>query len=349
MKIKKRTIRSLLLAVFLLTVFSAPVFAIRYVCVSSVNNVPLINIRDIEDFKLIIAEYHLSMVYRTSTQLIAIADGTYFSFTTGAYDTIEDYETGISKGFKNGTDFYASQKLGIDASDFYYWYSSNSFSSVEDARDAYKNGFFFTSLSNGETSSKSYYAAKRLGYTIYKDYQDYLNYTKLGYKTKDEWEAAQKAGFHKADEYNTAVQAGFTTFAEYNEAKKIGIEKKESYDSYKTMTDSITKVVEKDKLTRAEAFVLVLLQDFPKGDLSTAVLSSRLTDILRQKSDITKALSAFVFGTNTNDYNNRNSYNNRSQSLSSLISESGLRSFFTTVDLGKSGSYDQASDVFKKR
>lgn len=347
---KKRTIRGLFLPVLFVTMLSAPVFAVRYVGVSSVNNVPLINVRNVEDFKLIIAEYHLSMVYRTSSQLIAIADGTYFAFTTGAYDTIEDYETGISKGFKNGTDFYASQKLGIDASDFYYWYSSNSFSSVEDARDAYKNGFCFSSLPNGETSSKSYYAAKRLGYTVYKDYQDYLEYTKLGYKTKDEWDAAQKAGFNRADEYNTAVQAGFATFAEYNEAKKIGIEKKESYDSYKAMTDSITKVVEKDKLTRAEAFVLVLLQEFPKGDLSTAVLSSRLTDILRQKNDITKALSAFVFGTNTNDYNRKTGYgSSRTQSLDSLISESGLRSFFTTVDLGKSGSYDQASDVFKKR
>ncbi len=347
---KKRIIRNCLLAVFLLTVLSVPVFAVRYVDISSVTNVPLITVKNIEDFKEIISEYHISMVCRSSTQLLVIADGTYFSFTTGAYDTIEDYEAGTFRGFKNGTDFYASQKLGIDASDFYYWYSSNSFDSVEDARDAHKNGFFFASKPNGETSSKSYYAAKRLGYTIYKDYQDYLEYTKLGYKTKDEWETATKAGFRRADEYNAAGQAGFTIFAEYDEAKKLGIEKKESYDSYKAMAASITKVVEKDKLTRAEAFVLVLLQDFPKGDLSTAVLSNRLTDILRQKSDITKALSSFVFGTNTNDYNRKTGYgSNRPQSLDSLISESGLRSFFTTVDLGKSGSYDQASDVFKKK
>ena len=56
------------------------------------------------------------------------------------------------------------------------------------------------------------------------------------------------------------------------------------------MTASIDKVVEKDKLTRAEALVLILLQDFPKGEMSTSVLSNRLHDMLYKNSDVSKAL-----------------------------------------------------------
>ena len=346
---KRRTLTRLL-AGLLFWGISLPTSAMRYIGISSVNNVPLFNIRSIDDFKTIVSEYHLSMLYRSSTQLIAIADGTYFAFTTGEYNTIEDYETGNAKGFKNGSDFYAAQKLGIEASDFYYWYSSNSFTSVDDARDAYKKGFFFTLGKKNQTSSQCYYNAKGLGYSSYDDYADYLTYTGLGYKTKDEWIRAAEAGFHGADEFNSATKAGYITFADYTEARKLSIAEKKSYDSYKAMTASIDKVVEKDKLTRAEAFVLVLLQDFPKGEMSISVLSNRLRDTLSRKSDIRNALSSFVFGTTGNSYNRikTGSGSGRSQSLDSLISEDGLRSFFTTVDIGKSGSYDQASDVFKK-
>ncbi|MBR1912296.1 MAG: hypothetical protein IJ828_08080 [Treponema sp.] len=300
-----------------------PASALRYISISSLNNVPLFNVQNIDDFKLIISEHSLSMVYRTSTQFIAIADGTYFAFSTNGYSTIEDFEEGIQLGFKIATDFNAAKNLGINEADFYYWYKNNSFSSVEDAHDAYKNGFYSSPAAswNGSISSQNYYKAKELGYATYSSYKEYLDYTALGYKTKGEWESAQKAGFKRADEYRTAQNAGFATFTEYGEAKKLGISKKDSYDSYKAMTDSIDKVVEKNKLTRAEGFVLVLLQDFPKGDLSTSVLSSRLRDMLSRQSDITTALSAYVFGTTTNDYNRRNGYGGSTGQSLNITSE----------------------------
>ncbi|GEM_PF-5268959 len=348
---------------FLLSFFiiSAPVFAVRYVDVTSVTNVPLIAVQNIEDFEAMIDDYQVSVIYRVSkteeaknynyssgetnikNTVFIVADGTYFSFSIGDYSTIADCKAGLSNKFRSGKDFYNAQKLGIERSDFYYWYSNNHFRSIEDARDAYKLGFF-------SKKSEDYYEAKKLGYPSFEDYDIYCTYTKAGFQTKDEWESAQKAGFKRAEEYRTAQNAGFVTFSEYDEAKKLGISKKDSYDSYKAMTDSIDKVVEKNKLTRAEAFVLVLLQDFPKGDLSTSVLSSRLRDMLSRQSDITAALSVYVFGPTTNKYNRRNDYGSSTgQSLNNLISESGLRLFFTTVDIGKSGSYDQVSDVFKKK
>ena len=343
--------KNCLLVSLLLIGLMLPVSAMRYIGISSVNNVPLFNIRSIEDFRMLISEHHLSMLYRSPTQIIAIADGTYFSFTTGEYDTLEDFEAGEARKFKKGSDFYAAQKLRIETGDFFYWYTNNTFRSVEDANDAYRNGFFFASGVKNQNSSQCYYKAKELGYGSYKDYQDYLTYTDLGYKTKDEWKKAKDAGFQRATEFKSATDAGYSAFAEYDEARKLGFEKsKASYDSYKTITASIDKIVDKDKLTRAEALVLILLQEFPKGDLSTSVLSSRLRDMLSRQSDITAALSAYVFGPTTNEYNRRNGYGGSTgQSLNNLISESGLRSFFTTVDIGKSGSFDQASDVFKKR
>ena len=347
MRINKNCLPCVLVGL-LLSGLTMPASAMRYIGISSVNNVPLFNIRSIEDFKMLISENHLSMLYRSPTQIIAIADGTYFSFATGEYNTLEDFEAGEARKFKKGSDFYAAQKLGIETGDFYYWYTNNTFRSVEDANDAYQNGFFFTSGAKNQNSSQCYYTAKELGYSSYKDYQDYITYTDLGYETKDEWKKAKDAGFQRASEFKSATDAGYTTFEEYDEAKKLGFEKsKSSYDSYKAMTASIDKVVEKDKLTRTEALVLILLQDFPKGEMSTSVLSNRLHDMLYKNSDISKALSSFVFGTSGNDYYNRN--RNQNKSLDSLVSISGLQNFFTTVDIGKYGSYDKASDVFKKR
>ena len=340
-----------LVAIFLIC---APVFAIRYVDVSSVTNVPLINIKSIEDFEEIIGTYQIPFIYRVSikeeakrsssydnerkadtikTTLFVMANGTYFSFFVNEYTTIADYKTGTSAQYKNGRDFYTAKKLGIESSDFYYWYSDNHFRSVEDALDAYKKGFF-------SVKSEDYYKAKELNYSSYTDYKVYCNYTQAGFKTKNEWETAKNAGFNYAQIFHKATEAGFTTCAEYEAAQKVGLENdKKTYDFYTSITNSINKIVEKDKLSKKEAFVLTLLQSFPKGEMSISVLSSRLQDMINKKKDVKNPLGKFIFDDSQRDY----------YDISQLLTLSELKAFFSAVDISKLGSYDKKTEIFKKR
>ncbi|MBO4732339.1 MAG: hypothetical protein J5597_05990, partial [Spirochaetaceae bacterium] len=333
-----------LVAIFLIC---APVFAIRYIDVSSVTNVPLINIKTIEDFEEIIGTYQIPFIYRVSikdeakrsssydnerkadtikTTLFVMANGTYFSFFVNEYTTIADYKTGTSAQYKNGRDFYTAKKLGIESSDFYYWYSDNHFRSVEDALDAYKKGFF-------SVKSEDYYKAKELNYSSYTDYTVYCKYTQAGFKTKNEWETAQKAGFANAEIFHRATEAGFTTNSEYKDAQKVGLQDdKTSYDFYVGLTNSINKIVEKDKLSKKEAFVLTLLQSFPKGEMSISVLTGRLQDMINQKKDVKRPLNQFIF----DDPQGKSYYSDINQ----LITTSELKLFFSTVDISKIGSYD---------
>lgn len=356
----KKMLRNYLLSFLFLVGLSAPVFAVRYVDVSSVKDVPLITVKNIEDFEEIISTYQISIVYRVCTSvevrdnrrgyeekhkgitntLFLMTSGTYFSFFIGEYNSIEDYKAGTFAKYYNGRDFYDAQKLGIEKSDFYYWYSDNHFRSLEDARDAYKIGFF-------SKKSEDYYRAKELGYTSYTDYDVYCTYTKAGFKTKDEWETAKKAGFTYASTFYKATDAGFTTSSDYEAAQKLGLqESKDSYDFYLAITNSIDKIVEKDKLTKNEAFILTLLQTFPKGEMSISVLSSRLQDMVNQKKGVKEALRKFIFDTSSG--NSRRSYDGYSD-IDQLLTTSGLLKFFSTVNISKIGSYDSTTEIFKKR
>ncbi len=345
--------------IILIFMFSIPVFAIRYIDVSSVKNVPLITVKSIEDFEEIIGTYQISFVYRVSIKeegkrsnnsysydnerkydsikntLFVMANGTYFSFFADEYATIADYKTGSATGFKKGSDFNNARKLGIESSDFYYWYSDNHFRSIEDAFDAYKKGFI-------SAKSEDYYKAKELGYSSYPDYKLYCDYTNAGFKTKDEWETAKKAGFTYAELFHKATDAGFKTKSEYEAAQKVGLQdNKDSYDFYVSITNSIDKIVEKDKLSKKEAFVLTLLQSFPKGEMSISVLSSRLQDMINKKRDVKNPLRNFIF----DDSQRTHSYSDVSQ----LLTSSELKAFFSAVDISKLGSYDKKTEIFKKR
>ena len=88
--IKKKTY---LLSFFFLAGVSAPVFAVRYVDVSSVTNVPLVTVKNIEDFETIIDTYNPAVVLRTTSDFVIIADGTYFVLPRKGFATLEDMQS----------------------------------------------------------------------------------------------------------------------------------------------------------------------------------------------------------------------------------------------------------------
>ncbi len=87
----KKMLRNYLLSFLFLVGLSAPVFAIRYVDVSSVTNVPLITVKNIEDFETLIDTYKPSVVLRTTSDFVIMADGTYFVLPRKGFATLQKY------------------------------------------------------------------------------------------------------------------------------------------------------------------------------------------------------------------------------------------------------------------
>lgn len=214
---------------FFLAVMTAVSFGafadLKYIEIESVINVPIIQVKSADGFEGILKANKIRTAYiqKESGTLFVIADNTYFSFMLNGYDSFEDYKKGSSRSFKNGADYNEAKLLALsDSSEVYYFYKRNEFKSVEDCRDAYKNGFCFIkeernageqekkplSLAdridlerrNNQAAKKTvesdnYYKAKELGYTNISQYNDYVDCMAKGFKTSSDMMAAIVQGF----------------------------------------------------------------------------------------------------------------------------------------------------------
>jgi hypothetical protein len=180
---------------------------LKYIEIESKQNLPMIRIKTIEDFEAIINAYDISLVFlqydsnsRTgfnsvlkTSEAFIIAGNTYFVFSMEGYKTLSDYKSGKTANFKTSSDYETAKSLGIDNAEFFYYYDRNSFQNINDANNAYKNGFvFYTAFRTQSASeqvfsssnklvfnennprnneSEAYYEAKKLGYVNYTDYK----------------------------------------------------------------------------------------------------------------------------------------------------------------------------------
>ena len=104
-----------------MSVFIASVYGeLRYIEIDSIKNVPMIEIKNIDDFEAIINEYGVRIGYLQKTidssgrnnkknmeglMLYIIVDSVYFSFPMKGYLTLTDYKNGNINHFENGTDY----------------------------------------------------------------------------------------------------------------------------------------------------------------------------------------------------------------------------------------------------
>ena len=141
---------------FFLLCLSPLLAEIKYVTITSRQNLPVITVETIDDFEAIINAYSIPIAYlyfdstshEKSTLLVA-AEGTYFSLPLEGYKTLSDYRKGTTAKYKNGADYYKAQSLGVTDAAFFYYYSRNHFESLKDAELAYRNGFV---LADGKPS-----------------------------------------------------------------------------------------------------------------------------------------------------------------------------------------------------
>ncbi|HAC32058.1 MAG TPA: hypothetical protein DCF70_05470 [Treponema sp.] len=320
--------------VILMTLFlSLNAFAeLKYIEISSKQNLPMVRIKTIEDFEAIIRNYDISLVFlqydietrpssalsfqplTKSNEAFVIAENTYFIFSLEGYKTLADYKAGKNSNYKSAYDYEQAKSLGIDDAEFFYYYTRNSFHNVADANEAYKNGFVLYKAFKSETNfisgqkylaviennpknqeSDAYYEAKKMGYANYKDYKEYLNYSAKGFKTKDEYQAAKSKGFSNAGEEKTATEAGFTNNEEYSDAKSLGLNTKSDFTTYKEITRAIDNIIEERKLPKKHATLYYFIQKLPKSECAISILSKTLTDNYNENSpELKNALNSYL-------------------------------------------------------
>ncbi len=370
---------------------------IKYIEIGDTNNLPTVWIKNIDDFDAMIKNHGVSTVFLwmgtnnvskdvVSTAIIKAGD-MYYAFKLEGYKTIADYEAGKNADFKSAEDYMKAKELGIFESDFYYYYARNSFEKVEDARDAYKNGFVDVSqidnrnsrekrqdklsgLAKGAASlfrydyderlnkadSQIYYEAKELGYNNFADYDEYLYYTAKGFKDKSTYLTAKSKGFEGAELFNRAMEAGFTDKSDYDEAQKLGLNTKSDLNEYNEISQSIDKLIADKKLNKKDAATYYFIKKVSKGDYAVSALSKMLVEDcvqnFNQKTSLTSALNKHFADSNSSErYYDR--YRSESvlpfQNPQSCFDDATLKDFFTRVDISQLGSYNKKTEIFKKK
>lgn len=358
---------------------------LRYIEIDSKQNLPMIRIKKIDDFEAIINAYDISLIFLQTdldsrydwssskiSDAFVIGGNSYFVFNIEGYATLADYKAGKSAIYETAYDYSKAKSLGIDNSEFFYFYSRNSFQSIEDAKDAYKNGFvlyaafreknreekmnrnysyesdFIYNKNPQNKESEAYYDAKKLGYQNYTDYKEYLDYTAKGFKSKDEYLLAKSKGFSTAQDYTTATKAGFIDNNEYQKAKKLGLNKKSDFVSYNEITNTIDKIITDKKIDKKSALTYYFIQNLPKSENAISALSKILSDSFNANSaELKKALNFYANDVQT--ARNQNRQNRDQTNITSLFSESSLQYFFKNVDINQIGYYNNKSEIFRRK
>ena len=360
-----------------LSVFIASVYGeLRYIEIDSIKNVPMIEIKNIDDFEAIINEYGVRIGYLQKTidssgrnnkknmeglMLYIIVDSVHFSFPMKGYLTLTDYKNGNINHFENGTDYNKAIALGFDSSDIYYYYKRNSFITVEDCKEAYKNGFINIKNQNNSGNryddSAAFYDAKKLGYSNYVDYKEYIDYTSHGFKNKIDWQIAKTKGFIKGIDFYTAIENGFSDFQSYNTAIGVGLTTNDDYQQYSKIVSDIEKIIKERNLEKNYAVIYYYIQNLPKGEMALSALSTALKKTYSvQTENLSKALDLW-YSENKNDGQYRqgdyNGYSTngtkRVTSVTSLFSQEKLSAFFDNCDFSGLGTYNSKSQIFRRR
>lgn len=341
---------------------------VEYVEVASVRNVPIVELRTIEDVQVVarkngISVFYLEVVKGVHGQQVKgpilhiFADGLCFSFPLDGYLTVDDYVAGTKLAFKDGNDYNESKELGFADSAMYYFYKQNKFESVEDCKDAWKKGFndpnfrewanksgfgFYPPSGN---DSRAYYHAKKLGAADYADFQELYQIERKGFKSRADFQKATRLGFDGGGEYYVAMEGGFPNNEEYKKAKDMRLGTFKEYTAYNSVVKSVEEIRNAQKISLADSFVYEYLRQLPKGQMSLSVLSRTLLELCAKDGDaVLAALDSYC--RKESDPASRLSNNG---TIKALLSESGLTKFFGVVDIGKIGKYDVSSGIFTRK
>ena len=378
------------LLIFLTILLGIHAFSeLKYIEIGTKQNLPMIQIKTVEDFEAIIKTYDISLIFlqsdslsklgsSNSSEAFVIAENTYFLFPLEGYKTLADYKKGKSEGYKNSSDFEKAKQLGIENGEFFYYCERNSFTKLEDAEDAYKNGFVLYESFRKRTvpenlfpkapaqnqkiliegnpknkESEAYYEAKKLGYVNYVDYKEYLDYTTRGFNTKDESILAKSKGFSQAEEFKTATAAGFVDKDEYKAAEKLGLTTKSDFIKYNEITTSINNIVENQRLNKKDSAIYYFIQNLQKGDYALSALSkSLIKDYDFYSTELKNSLDLYI-----NDIKSKREYDQKLQdrkkknnilNIPNFFTENELRIFFNLVSDPQLGSYSSQTEIFKK-
>lgn len=124
--------------------------AFKYINIDGYLNLPSITISTIDEYLELVQNQKISSLFlyidkkdKLDTSVLAKGSDVYYRFVLNGYTSIKDFLNGNELKYTNGQDYYESYELKIFDSKKYYYYKRNNFIKVEDAIDAFENGFVF--------------------------------------------------------------------------------------------------------------------------------------------------------------------------------------------------------------
>lgn len=227
------------------------------------------------------------------TAFCFVHDGIMYEANAMNFRTIEDYKTGVGKGFAMGDEYYTATAAGFIDKTEYDEATKAGFTERINYLNAKETGFLgaFDNLKLAVNQG-------RLNPTEYKKIKNLKNDAQidtfadsLGYENYEEFEKALMSGFVKvtAQEYRTAVEKGFQTSNNYEKAKEgnfedptefasakqVGISKKGEFEVYQSLVN--LKQTHNFR-TIEQAHLFQLLSDLETGKKLSV---SRIWDLLK--------------------------------------------------------------------
>lgn len=228
-----------------------------------------------------------------------------------------------------------------------------------------------------ETEAEAYYKAKELGYKKYDDYKEYLDITGKGFKSKKDMQLAKEEGFLDSDkplnywaaaqDFYTANENGFITKDEYVNAKNLNLVTYSDWTKYKQITNFCDKIAKNQNTDRGFALLYYEIQSMQKSEMSLSILSKTLQENF--DSSYSENLSATLkkyanVKSQERPVNHKKATvpmdraaltkNDESKTIKTpfrlnLFDAKVLESFFSSVDISQIGSYDEKTEIFRRK
>ncbi|MEO2117679.1 MAG: hypothetical protein ABGW92_04650 [Methanocaldococcus sp.] len=307
---------------------------IKYVDVDTVEDLPRIKVKSIEEFLESIRVLGKQVICRYADNIEQI----FFFVDNGVIFYIP------SEGFKTISDMVEAKSLGLKAEEYYEYlelgdineykrYKSSGFKSIEEYKKAKELGFIggLEKLVKEGIARKiddNKYCIEYLYYGIleeqvfsndaelynfaieqgFNSFDELVEALKAGFGDANEYRDALKRGFKDAYEYNDALSKGFMNAEEYRIAKAIGVNSKKELEEYM----ELKRICENFGLeTFEEGYLIKILMSM---DLDEEITLRDLYNKLKEKERLMKIKKDML------------------NKLTNLSSPSWYSTRFTTID-----------------
>lgn len=265
--------------------------------------------------------------------------------------------------------------------------AKNATEKIVEAMNRVNSNLIYGAIKNFPESD-AYYKAKELGYSNYSDYYEYLDFTAKGFKSKEDMQTAIAQGFFDSEksvsswvgavatDFYTAQENRFPNREEYVNAKDKNLTTYADWKKYQEITATCDKIAKSQNTDKGFALLYYQIQTMQKSEMSLSVLSKTLQEDFKSvySENLGNALKRYG-NVKIQNQNNSIAFQNRKKVTlkqdgttqkidtsdkseteakktpfrENLFEEEILKSFFKDVNISQIGSYNEKTEIFKRK